>query len=94
MGSRALLATAGGYRVRPGVRGVVLCSGEALSARLTGGGEFVVTVNDSATSPVPLGGQIAACVRRALAVLRGYQALRDEGLTERPGGAASANGET
>jgi hypothetical protein len=45
-----------GYRVRPGARGVVLRSGEALSARLTGGGEFVVTVNDSTTAASLLNG--------------------------------------
>ncbi|MET7640999.1 DUF1648 domain-containing protein [Streptomyces sp. NPDC005438] len=38
-----------GYRVRPGKRGVLLRSGEALSVRLREGREFVVTVDDSRT---------------------------------------------
>ncbi|TDC75372.1 DUF1648 domain-containing protein [Streptomyces hainanensis] len=45
-----------GYRIRPGRRGVVLRSGEALSARLTGGREFVVTVDDSTTAAALLNG--------------------------------------
>ncbi|GAB2915077.1 DUF1648 domain-containing protein [Streptomyces mayteni] len=51
-----------GYRIRPGRRGVVLRSGEALSARLAGGREFVVTVDDSTTAAALLNG---LCDRRA-----------------------------
>ncbi|MDT0322534.1 DUF1648 domain-containing protein [Streptomyces millisiae] len=47
-----------GYRIRPGRRGVVLRSGEALSARLSGGREFVVTVDDSATAAALLNGLV------------------------------------
>ncbi|MFI1256428.1 DUF1648 domain-containing protein [Streptomyces netropsis] len=39
-----------GYRARPGASGIVLRSGDALSARLTTGSEFVVTVDDAATA--------------------------------------------
>ncbi|WP_051872295.1 DUF1648 domain-containing protein [Streptomyces sclerotialus] len=39
-----------GYRMRPGSSGFVLRSGEALSLRLAGGKEFVVTVGDAATA--------------------------------------------
>ncbi|WP_231905145.1 MULTISPECIES: hypothetical protein [Streptomycetaceae] len=39
-----------GYRVRAGRTGVVLRSGDAVRLRLSGGGEFVVTVDDSATA--------------------------------------------
>ncbi|MEV6669019.1 DUF1648 domain-containing protein [Streptomyces sp. NPDC051162] len=39
-----------GYRVRPGASGIVLRSGDAISARLTTGSEFVVTVDDAATA--------------------------------------------
>ncbi|MBH1933655.1 hypothetical protein I5Q34_04990 [Streptomyces sp. AV19] len=38
-----------GYRAAAGASGLVLRSGEALSVRLTSGGEFVVTVDDAAT---------------------------------------------
>lgn len=39
-----------GYRVRPDRSGLVLRSGEGLVLRLTGGREFVVTVDDAATA--------------------------------------------
>lgn len=39
-----------GYRARPGASGIVLRSGDAISARLTTGSEFVVTVDDAATA--------------------------------------------
>ncbi|MEU9336972.1 DUF1648 domain-containing protein [Streptomyces sp. NPDC048290] len=39
-----------GYRARPGRRGVVLRSGEALSVRTGGGREYVVTVDDTITA--------------------------------------------
>lgn len=39
-----------GYRAHPGISGIVLRSGDALSARLTTGSEFVVTVDDAATA--------------------------------------------
>ncbi len=39
-----------GYRARPGASGIVLRSGEAISARLTTGDAFVVTVDDAATA--------------------------------------------
>ncbi|RKN38366.1 DUF1648 domain-containing protein [Streptomyces hoynatensis] len=45
-----------GYRVRPGKSGVVVRSGEALSARLRGGKEFVVTVDDAGTAAALLNG--------------------------------------
>ncbi|MXG25105.1 DUF1648 domain-containing protein [Streptomyces sp. YIM 132580] len=38
-----------GYRVRPGRTGFIVRSGEAIVARQTGGREFAVTVEDSAT---------------------------------------------
>lgn len=38
-----------GYRVRPGRSGVIIRSGEAIVARLAGGRDFAVTVDDSAT---------------------------------------------
>ncbi|MGY3679831.1 DUF1648 domain-containing protein [Streptomyces sp. TE33382] len=38
-----------GYRMRPGRSGVIMRSGEAIVARLAGGREFAVTVDDSAT---------------------------------------------
>ncbi|MFS0695354.1 DUF1648 domain-containing protein [Streptomyces nitrosporeus] len=38
-----------GYRIRPGGSGVILRSGEAIVARLKGGREFTVTIDDSAT---------------------------------------------
>ncbi|MEU1821817.1 hypothetical protein ABZ502_05085 [Streptomyces abikoensis] len=39
-----------GYKAHPGVSGIVLRSGDAISARLTNGSEFVVTVDDAATA--------------------------------------------
>ncbi|MFI9202561.1 DUF1648 domain-containing protein [Streptomyces sp. NPDC053048] len=39
-----------GYRARPGASGIVLRSGDAITARLTTGSEFVVTVDDAATA--------------------------------------------
>ncbi|MFI2076442.1 MULTISPECIES: hypothetical protein [Streptomyces] len=39
-----------GYRARPGASGIVLRTGDAISARLTTGSEFVVTVDDAATA--------------------------------------------
>ncbi|MEU8581446.1 hypothetical protein [Streptomyces abikoensis] len=39
-----------GYRAHPGISGIVLRSGDAISARLTNGSEFVVTVDDAATA--------------------------------------------
>ncbi|MEV0277401.1 DUF1648 domain-containing protein [Streptomyces sp. NPDC050610] len=39
-----------GYRVRPGVSGVVLRSGEAISLRLATGSEFLVSTDDAATA--------------------------------------------
>ncbi|MFR9796707.1 DUF1648 domain-containing protein [Streptomyces sp. MS06] len=48
-----------GYRVRPGSRGLVLHSGEALSLRLRTGKEFVVTVEDSAGAASLLNALIA-----------------------------------
>lgn len=48
-----------GYRVRPGSRGLVLHSGEALSLRLRTGKEFVVTVEDSAAAASLLNALIA-----------------------------------
>ncbi|MGV9992818.1 DUF1648 domain-containing protein [Streptomyces sp. NPDC003374] len=47
-----------GYRIRPGRRGVVLRSGEALSARTERGREYVVTVDDSATAAALLNGLV------------------------------------
>ncbi|MCF3118310.1 DUF1648 domain-containing protein [Streptomyces arenae] len=47
-----------GYRIRPGRRGVVLRSGEALSVRTEGGREYVVTVDDSATAASLLNGLV------------------------------------
>ncbi|MCX4964738.1 DUF1648 domain-containing protein [Streptomyces sp. NBC_00654] len=38
-----------GYRIRPGRSGVIIRSGEAIVARLVGGRDFAVTVDDSAT---------------------------------------------
>ncbi|MEU1327291.1 DUF1648 domain-containing protein [Streptomyces microflavus] len=38
-----------GYRIRPGRTGFIVRSGEAIVARQTGGREFAVTVEDSAT---------------------------------------------
>ncbi|MFE2292936.1 DUF1648 domain-containing protein [Streptomyces sp. NPDC059452] len=38
-----------GYRIRPGGAGFIVRSGEAIVARRTGGREFTVTVEDSAT---------------------------------------------
>lgn len=49
-----------GYRMgRRGSSGLVLRSGEALSARLNSGREFVVTVDDAATAAALLNGYIA-----------------------------------
>jgi hypothetical protein len=48
-----------GYRVRPGASGVVLRSGPALSVRLRGGREFVVTVADADTAAALLNELIA-----------------------------------
>ena len=45
-----------GYRVGPGKSGVVMRAGEALSARLRGGKEFVVTVDDAGTAAALLNG--------------------------------------
>lgn len=39
-----------GYRFRPGRSGVMIRSGEGVVARLTGGRDFAVTVDDSATA--------------------------------------------
>lgn len=39
-----------GYRIRPGRTGVMIRSGEGLVARLSGGRDFEVTVDDSATA--------------------------------------------
>ena len=52
-----------GYRVRPGASGVVLHSGAALSVRLRGGREFVVTVADPETAAALLNGLIARAQR-------------------------------
>ncbi|MGW1230621.1 DUF1648 domain-containing protein [Streptomyces sp. NPDC001478] len=38
-----------GYRIRPGGTGVMIRSGEGIVARLSGGRDFAVTVDDSAT---------------------------------------------
>ncbi|WP_406454674.1 DUF1648 domain-containing protein [Streptomyces sp. NBC_00876] len=38
-----------GYRIRPGRTGVIIRSGEGIVARLAGGRDFAVTVDDSAT---------------------------------------------
>ncbi|KNB50389.1 hypothetical protein [Streptomyces caatingaensis] len=53
-----------GYRAVPGASGLVLRSGEALSVRLTTGGEFVVTVDDAATAAALLN-TLAARARTA-----------------------------
>ncbi|MFH8755732.1 DUF1648 domain-containing protein [Streptomyces atroolivaceus] len=45
-----------GYRIRPGRRGVLLRSGEALSVRTSVGREYVVTVDDSTTAAALLNG--------------------------------------
>ncbi|TDC23973.1 DUF1648 domain-containing protein [Streptomyces sp. 8K308] len=47
-----------GYRMRPGRRGLVLRSGEALAVRTKAGREYVVTVDDSATAAALLNGLI------------------------------------
>ncbi|WP_329613954.1 DUF1648 domain-containing protein [Streptomyces brevispora] len=39
-----------GYRIRPGRTGVMIRSGEGIVARLSGGRDFAVTVDDSATA--------------------------------------------
>ncbi|MFI6859793.1 DUF1648 domain-containing protein [Streptomyces sp. NPDC050421] len=39
-----------GYRIRPGRTGVMIRSGEGIVARLAGGRDFAVTVDDSATA--------------------------------------------
>jgi hypothetical protein len=39
-----------GYRIRPGIAGIVLRSGEAVVLRRTNGTEFAVTVSDAATA--------------------------------------------
>lgn len=39
-----------GYRIRPGRTGVIIRSGEGIVARLAGGRDFAVTVDDSATA--------------------------------------------
>lgn len=52
-----------GYRIRPGRRGVVLRSGDALCLRLSTGKEFVVTVDDARTAAALLN----TLVDRALA---------------------------
>lgn len=62
-----------GYRMRAGAGGLVVRSGEALSLRLAGGKEFVVTVDDATTAAALLN----ALVDRAAS----------EGDAGRPGGA-------
>jgi hypothetical protein len=52
-----------GYRVRSGASGVVLRSGPALSVRLRGGREFVVTAEDPETAAALLNGLIARRLR-------------------------------
>lgn len=52
-----------GYRIRPDRRGMVLRSGEALSARTAGGREYVVTVDDSTTAAALLNGLVDRHVR-------------------------------
>ncbi|MFI0739097.1 hypothetical protein ACH4PU_13555 [Streptomyces sp. NPDC021100] len=54
-----------GYRVRSGRSGFVLRSGDALVVRLTGGGEFVVTVDDAATAAALLNTLADRARRRA-----------------------------
>ncbi|MBC2876678.1 MULTISPECIES: hypothetical protein [Streptomyces] len=54
-----------GYRVRSGRSGLVLRSGDALVVRLTGGGEFVVTVDDAATAAALLNTLADRARRRA-----------------------------
>lgn len=55
-----------GYRARPGASGIVLRSGDAISARLTTGSEFVVTVDDAGTAAALLN-TLADRERRAAA---------------------------
>ncbi|MEU0674033.1 DUF1648 domain-containing protein [Streptomyces sp. NPDC006172] len=47
-----------GYRIRPGRRGVVLRSGEALSVRTAAGRDYVITVDDSTTAAALLNGLV------------------------------------
>jgi hypothetical protein len=54
-----------GYRIRPGRRGVVLRSGDALCLRLSTGKEFVVTVDDARTAAALLNTLIDRTARGA-----------------------------